>query len=341
MQHRSRADVPSQPRRPRPRPRLLGRARRRRGPGARAAPATHRRPGRRRRPGHGPEIGDRRGRSASPRPSAGAIGRDTPARAAVAVAAAALVGTVVYVGLSATPRRAPRRRPGPQTPTRDPRRRVMMVSPQASERASRPSVAPRRGTVLRQRRHHGRPHRDRQRFDLPQDVCDELAIEVVPLTIRFGDTEYVDRSELTTDEFWRKLHKSSVLPETAAVSGCVRGDVPPPRRLQEQTASSVSTCPRSCRRRCSPHRFAAKALDGLCPIAIVDSKSASMGIGNLVLHAADRAAAGADLDTIVREVEQRRTSARPRHARHPGIPPKRRAHRRRPRASAPCCRSSR
>ena len=30
-----------------------------------------------------------------------------------------------------------------------------------------------------------------------------------------------------------------------------------------------------------------------------------MGIGNLVLHAADRAA-GADLDTIVREVEQRR-----------------------------------
>jgi DegV family protein with EDD domain len=52
-------------------------------------------------------------------------------------------------------------------------------------------------------------------------------------------------------------------------------------------------------------QVAAKALDGLCPVAIVDSKSASMGIGNLVLHAAARAGAGADLDTIVREVEAR------------------------------------
>ena len=50
-------------------------------------------------------------------------------------------------------------------------------------------------------------------------------------------------------------------------------------------------------------QVAAKALDGLCPIEVIDSKSASMGIGNLVLHAARRAAEGADLATIVREVE--------------------------------------
>ena len=41
--------------------------------------------------------------------------------------------------------------------------------------------------------------------DLPPEMCEELGIEVVPLTIRFGDREYVDRKELSSDEFWRQL----------------------------------------------------------------------------------------------------------------------------------------
>ncbi len=35
--------------------------------------------------------------------------------------------------------------------------------------------------------------------DLPEPACAELGIEVVPLTIRFGEREYVDRKELSTD----------------------------------------------------------------------------------------------------------------------------------------------
>ena len=54
--------------------------------------------------------------------------------------------------------------------------------------------------------------------DLPEAVCEELGIEVVPLTIRFGEREYVDRKELSADAFWRELAASSVLPETAAPS---------------------------------------------------------------------------------------------------------------------------
>ena len=54
--------------------------------------------------------------------------------------------------------------------------------------------------------------------DLPEAGCAELGVEVVPLTIRFGDREYVDRKELRTEDFWRELQSSSVLPETAAPS---------------------------------------------------------------------------------------------------------------------------
>jgi DegV family protein with EDD domain len=141
--------------------------------------------------------------------------------------------------------------------------------------------------------------------DLPQQVCDELGIEIVPLTIRFGEAEYVDRKQLSTEDFWRKLAGASVLPETAAPSvGAFEETF---RKLADTGAEGIVCINLSARLSATMQsaQVAAKALDGLCPVAIVDSKSASMGIGNLVLHAARRCE-DADLDTIVREVEDRR-----------------------------------
>src|SRR2546430_15749205 len=54
--------------------------------------------------------------------------------------------------------------------------------------------------------------------DLPDDLIERDGIEVVPLTIRFGKEELVDRKELRPDEFWRRLADSDVLPETSAPS---------------------------------------------------------------------------------------------------------------------------
>jgi DegV family protein with EDD domain len=54
--------------------------------------------------------------------------------------------------------------------------------------------------------------------DLPEDVAERLGIIIVPLSIRFGDEEFVDREELSTDDFWAKCAVSDLLPETAAPS---------------------------------------------------------------------------------------------------------------------------
>src|SRR4029079_15041263 len=128
---------------------------------------------------------------------------------------------------------------------------------------------------------------------------------VVPRTIRFGDGEYVDRKELTSEAFWQQLAAASVLPETAAPS--VGAFEEAFRALVADGADGIVCINLSASLSATMQsaQVAAKALDGLCPIAIVDSKSASMGIGNLVLHAAARASEGADLDTIVRELEER------------------------------------
>ncbi len=142
--------------------------------------------------------------------------------------------------------------------------------------------------------------------DLPPEMCEQLGIEVVPLTIRFGDREYVDRKELTSEEFWRQLEASPVLPETAAPSvGAFEETF---RRLHDRGADGIVCVNLSAHLSATMQsaQVAAKALDGLCPIEIIDSASASMGIGILALLAARRASEGADVSTIAREVAQRR-----------------------------------
>ncbi|MEZ5256652.1 MAG: DegV family protein [Ilumatobacteraceae bacterium] len=52
--------------------------------------------------------------------------------------------------------------------------------------------------------------------DLPDQVANELGIQIVPLSIRFGGDEFVDRQDLTPAEFWQRCNASAVLPETAA-----------------------------------------------------------------------------------------------------------------------------
>ena len=143
--------------------------------------------------------------------------------------------------------------------------------------------------------------------DIPQNVCDDLGIEIVPLSIRFGDREFQDRTELTTEAFWAEMAKAAVLPETAAPSVGAFEEVF--RRLVDEGATGVVCVNLSSKLSATMQsaQVAAKSLDGLCPIAVVDSLSASMGIGVQVIRAAEMARDGADVDTIVAAVEDIRS----------------------------------
>ncbi len=69
------------------------------------------------------------------------------------------------------------------------------------------------------------------RATCPSSGREELGIEIVPLTIRFGAEEYVDRVELTNEEFWTQgRHLRRAAGDRGAVGRRLRGDLPPPRR---------------------------------------------------------------------------------------------------------------
>jgi DegV family protein with EDD domain len=142
--------------------------------------------------------------------------------------------------------------------------------------------------------------------DLPQSLVDALRIEIVPLTIRFGDEELVDREELGTDEFWHRLEHIKTLPETAAPSaGAFEAKF---RDLLARGATGIVCINLSSHLSATMQaaQVAAAAVANDIPVQVIDSQSASMGLGNLCLTAARRAADGDSLESIVHEVVDRR-----------------------------------
>ncbi len=134
--------------------------------------------------------------------------------------------------------------------------------------------------------------------DLPQEIVDEHGIVVVPLSIRFGEEEFVDRVELSTDEFWAKCAASESLPETAAPSpGAFEHAY---RAAAERGAPGVVSIILSgdLSATIEAARAGARAVADLIPVEVIDSRTVTLGLGSLVLLAAERAREGADLATI-------------------------------------------
>lgn len=135
--------------------------------------------------------------------------------------------------------------------------------------------------------------------DLPQDLVDELGIEIVPLTIRFGDTELVDRTELSTADFWARCAASPTLPETAAPApGAFEQAY---RRLAAEGATGICVVSLSSDLSATMQsaQLAANAVAGDITVEVVDSRSVTIGQGLIALAAARAARSGADLASVV------------------------------------------
>jgi DegV family protein with EDD domain len=146
--------------------------------------------------------------------------------------------------------------------------------------------------------------------DLPDDLIERLGIAVVPLSIRFGNEELIDRKELSTDEFWRRLTESDVLPETSAPSPGAFEDTF--RRLAGDGASGIVCINLSSKLSGTMQaaQVAARAVEGELPVVVIDSLLVSMGLGNLCVTAAERAADGDSLESIVANVTDRRSRSK-------------------------------
>lgn len=132
--------------------------------------------------------------------------------------------------------------------------------------------------------------------DLPAALVEELSISVVPLTIRFGDEEFVDQVELSADAFWTRLTAGDGLPETAAPSA---GSFLEAFDHCEAAGAEGVLCVTLSSALSASHQAAAIAAEkSQLPVKVLDSRSVSTGLGLQVLAAADHARTGAALEDV-------------------------------------------
>ena len=134
--------------------------------------------------------------------------------------------------------------------------------------------------------------------DLPDSVVQSLGIEVVPLFIRFGDDELVDREQLTTTQFWERCSVESDLPSTAAPSpGRFEDTV---RKLQGQGATGVVIINLSgeLSGTIAAARLATETMKTSLDVRVVDSRTVTMGLGAIVVACARAAQAGGTIDDV-------------------------------------------
>ena len=139
--------------------------------------------------------------------------------------------------------------------------------------------------------------------DLTEIETTTNSIVVVPLSIRFGDEEFIDREELSADAFYAKMASTGLLPETAA---------PSPGRFEQafRGAAAVGASAVVCinlsgelSATAQSARNAATAVAGDIDVRVIDSRSLTGGLGTMVLEAAAAARNGADVDAVVALVE--------------------------------------
>ena len=133
--------------------------------------------------------------------------------------------------------------------------------------------------------------------DLEPDLAARLGITVVPLFVNFGDSRYRDGVDMGRDEFYRRLASDAVLPTTTqptakmfedAFAPLVAAGRPIVGVFISQKLSGTINAARAAADQFVGHR-----------IELVDSLTATAGLGLQAIGAAEMAAEGASVEQVI------------------------------------------
>ena len=140
--------------------------------------------------------------------------------------------------------------------------------------------------------------------DSTVDLADKYSsnFTVVPLTVSFGETDYIDGVTINKNEFYRKLASSPVLPKTSQATPDSFAKVF--RELQEKGDEAVVITVSS--RLSGTYQSACIAAEDFPNVRVVDSMNVSIASGILALYAQRCASKGMELDELARHLSKKR-----------------------------------
>lgn len=137
--------------------------------------------------------------------------------------------------------------------------------------------------------------------DIPKGLVEELGITIVPLKVHFGEETFLDGVTLQADEFYEKLPQSTSLPTTSQPSPVDFVDTYKKIQKEEEgkvqiisihLSSALSGTVQSA-------NLAQSMLEEEIDITVIDSKTASYGIGIIVAKVAEAVKEGKSKEECV------------------------------------------
>jgi DegV family protein with EDD domain len=131
---------------------------------------------------------------------------------------------------------------------------------------------------------------------LPPSIIKKFDIKVIPLTVIWDGESYADNVDITPKEFYSRLAKSDTLPSTSQPSAAVFKDCF--QELLDQNKDVIAILISSGISGTVNSATQAQQEIGSDRIVVLDSKTAAMATGLIVLTAARKAAEGASLAEV-------------------------------------------
>ena len=140
--------------------------------------------------------------------------------------------------------------------------------------------------------------------DITSDLAQEIGLTVIPLTVSFGHESFLDRVEITTAEFYRRLSTENIFPTTTQPSPAKFLEAY--EKLAQETDNILVIVISGKLSGTYQSALNAKGmLKGKCRVEIIDSQMTVMALGMLAITAAKLADKGATMDELMEAVKKR------------------------------------
>lgn len=137
--------------------------------------------------------------------------------------------------------------------------------------------------------------------DIPKHLVEELNIRVIPLKVHFGNETFLDGENLTAEEFYQRIANSETFPTTSQPSP-VDFEQAYRQAIAEGYTDILSIHLSSALSGTYQSALIAKEAVSSeeVKIEVLDSRTATFAIGNMVVEAARAAKAGKSLDECIK-----------------------------------------
>lgn len=137
--------------------------------------------------------------------------------------------------------------------------------------------------------------------DLPDEIIEKEAIEIVPLYINIGETSFLDKVEMTRANFYENLPDFPYHPTTATPG--IDSFINAYQRQIDKGASAIMSfhISKALSNTVDIARLAAEKISKV-PVYVIDSKNLSMGTGLLLRLASEMAQSGEKVEEVMKAI---------------------------------------